>query len=395
MHPQQTLDHIRHLLPTERLDDGTLLFPEGVEPYYIRTSERGTFKRCRRLWDYTSQNRRNLEPVRMNTPLMFGIAIHKGLEAYYDPERWHYPVEVRTNLAITEFALSLGDHKAKEVAAQGDGGSLDHDREQEYRDLEELGAGMLANYPDWAKERDEGITPIAVEKRYQVLIVDEDGVPIIIHNRPVVYQIRVDLIIRDKHDRLWIWDHKTAASLGDLGFLDVDTQLSTYPWVVAQILGEYPQGVIYNELVKSVPHPPKVLKKGGLSIDKRQNTTYELFVEAIEQYGLDRDDYEGMLDYLRTNPNEYYRRTPVLRTPEELNFQGQLVLQEVRDMLLGTTGEGAYLYPNPHKFNCNSCAFRVPCTIQNEQGDYEFVLNDSKLFRQRDTSDPMAEDAAN
>lgn len=372
-------DSIRHLMPTGREPNGTLVFPEGVEPIYVRTSERGNFKKCRRLWDYTSQNRMNLERVKMNKNLAFGIDIHKGLEAYYSPKSWHVPTEVKTNKAIIRFATSIQVRQTKEDKARG---GLDDERKQEYAELRELGIGMLSRYGEWAEKRDT-FTPIAVEMKYQILIIDEEGVPLVINGHPVVYQIRVDLLLRDEYGFLWVLDHKTTAYLDDLSFLDVDTQLSTYPWVVESVLGEQVKGTIYNELVKSVPEKPKVLKKGNLSVDKKQNTTYELFMESIREKNLDTAPYEDMLEYLRENPRDYFRRTPSGRTPEELTYQGTLVLEEIRDMFLGREGDGPSIYPNPSKINCRNCDFKPPCTIENERGDVEFILNDPSIYQQR------------
>lgn len=378
-------EDVRAVMPTGRNDNGTLTFPEGVEPYYIRTSERSNFKKCRRMWDYSSQNRMNLEPVKMNNNLSFGIAVHVGMEEFYHPENWHFPTEVKTNLAKVAFAQEIERQKSAEAEARS---GLDDERKQEFSDQLTLGLGMLEGYGEWSEKYDKGITPIAVEMKYQVLIPDESGIPLIINGRPVVYQMRADVILRDEHGRLWIMDHKTAGSFSDLGFLDLDTQLSAYPWVVQGVLGERVEGTLYNELLKSVPERPKVLKKGNLSVDKRQNTTAELFLAAIRENGLDTAPYEDMLDYLRDNPREYYRRTPSPRTPEELEYQGQLILYEVRDMLIGNNGQGPSIYPNPSKINCNGCDFRAPCVVENERGDVGFILNDPSAYRQRTVSGP-------
>ena len=372
-------DSIRGVLPIGYEEDGvTLKFPEGVEPYYIRTTERGNFKKCRRLWNYSSQNRMNLEPVKMANALSFGIAIHEGLEAYYNPETWHYPHDTRVQLMLLAFTEAIEEQRKTEDEARK---GLDLDRNREYDEQLELGLGMLKRYAEWAPKQDKGITPIAVEKKYQMLLLDENGIPLVVNGHPVVYQIRVDLLLRDKHGRLWVLDHKTTATLSDLGHLDLDTQLSTYPWVVSNLLGERVEGVLYNELEKTVPHPPKVLKSGKLSQDKKQLTTSELYSQAIRENGLDSGPYETMLEYLRENPRDYFRRTPVLRTPEELEYQGRLVLAEVRDMLIGPS-DGPSIYPNPER-HCNYCDFRAPCTIENEQGDVEFILNDPSVYRER------------
>ena len=53
----------------------------------VRTSDRGTFRRCRELWNFTSKIRENWEYVPGVEALDFGTAIHAALEVYYDPDR--------------------------------------------------------------------------------------------------------------------------------------------------------------------------------------------------------------------------------------------------------------------------------------------------------------------
>lgn len=364
--------------PTGVDGNGNLLYPEGVEPYVMRTSERANFKRCRRLWNYTSQNKRNLEPTRMNYHLAFGIAFHVGMEHYYEPERWTFPEEVKRATAVKAFIDEVKRQEKEEGKAKG---GLDDERKQDYAERIELGIGMLNNYFEWAVDHDK-FKPIAVEEKFQVIVPDENGEPLVVNGRPVVYQVRLDLLLEDEDERLWVLDHKTAGNFSDLAFLDVDTQITSYAWAAQLHYGRKVAGLVYNEVRKAVPHEPKELKNGTLSQDKRQLTTYNLYMKAIRDRGLDTAPYRGMLDYLSAQPEQFVRRTQVHRSQTELAVQQQLIADEARDMV-GTPS----LYPNPHKFNCNGCDFRPPCTIENERGDVEFVLSDPVMYRQRPTED--------
>lgn len=345
-----------------------------TEPIVMRTSERSNFKRCRRLWDFTSQNRRNLEPTKMNHNLAFGIAIHVGLEHYYDPEGWDFPTDVKVAKAISAFVDENNRQRDEESKAKG---GLDDERIAEYKEREELGTAMLGGYGKWASERDD-FRPVAVEERFRIPIPTEDGSLLIVGGRPVLYQVRVDLLTRDEDGGLWIADHKTAGKQDNLTFLELDTQLSSYVWAATLYYGEQVRGFMYNELFKKAPHPPKVLAKGGLSQDKRQNTTYELYEQTIREHGLDPAPYDGMLKYLREQPNDYFRRTQQHRSAREIAVQGTYVLAEARDMY-----DNPSIYPNTHKFNCNSCDFLAPSIVASEGGDVEFMLNDPMMFRQR------------
>lgn len=342
----------------------------------IRTSERISFKKCRRLWDYTSQNRMALEPTRMSNALSFGIAIHVGLEHYYDPEYWDLDDESKKQRAIIAFTAAIEEQRAKERAANL--GSLGVERDQEYDELQDLGSGMLEHYGKWAPERDRelGLVPLSVEEAIKIPIGEVNG-------ETVYYQARIDMVARHRDGGIYLWDHKTAAYVGgDHTFLDLDTQISAYFWIYEQKYGELPKAMMYNELSKKVPQAPKQLKNGTLSQDKRQNTTLSLYLEEIERLGLDSEPYSDMLSFLAQKQEDYFLRTTVIRTPDEIATQSQYIRAEVVDMLYDPS-----LYPNPSKMYCNNCEFRAPCTMRNEGEDDSFLLEDSMLYRQRESEE--------
>lgn len=346
---------------------------------FIRTSERGTFKRCRHLWDFTSQNRRNLEPVRMASALSFGIAVHVALEHYYDPFRWQQalPYEMHLSRSLT----AIGNELDRQATAEAEAiGGLDSERTVEYDEHLTLGKGMLRTYKRFSNNNDADWRPVAVEEKMVLPVVNpETGQQLLTNeHEPVFYQIRLDLLVEDPYEDLWIVDHKTAKSLGDLFFLEVDTQMMSYAATVQRILGRKVRGVVYNEIRKAHPTEPDVLKNGGLSKNKRQHTDTYHYLKAIDRLGLDRANYADMLDYLETNPKEYVRRTLVNYSQRELATQERYIFEESLEMLNDPT-----IYPNAHKFNCNGCAFIGPCTVRNEDGDFEFLLNDRSVYRER------------
>lgn len=350
---------------------------------FVRTSERGTFKRCRTLWDFTSQNRRNLEPVRMHSALSFGIAVHVALEHFYDPHRWEQGLPIEMHLSRALSALDDELDRQMEAEAEATGG-LDNERLEEYREYLELGSGMLKTYMRFAEQNDRDWKPVAVEEKMVLPVVNpETGQQLLTNDfEPVFYQIRLDLLVEDDNGDLWIVDHKTAKSLGDLFFLEVDTQMMSYATTVQRILGKTVRGVVYNEIRKAHPTEPDVLKSGGLSQNKRQHTDTYHYLKAIERLGLDKADYADMLEYLERNPKEYVRRTLVNYSQRELATQERYIFEESMEMLNDPT-----IYPNAHKFNCNGCAFIGPCTVRNEDGDFEFLLNDRSVYRERTTTE--------
>lgn len=367
--------------PIGTAEDGTLVYEDGIEPYVIRTTDRNNFKKCRRLWHFSSGLRRNLEPVKLNHNLAFGISIHKGLEAYYDPEGWTFPHEVKVGKMLAAFKTENERQRVEEMETLG---NMTDERRQEYADREILGVTMLIRYAEHYKDKDN-FTPVYVEQKFQIPVPGPNGGYLVINNRPVVYQVRIDLVLEDNDGRWWVCDHKTAGSLSSIEFLDLDTQMTSYAWAAQMYYGRPIVGILYNELEKVVPHKPKTLKNGSLSTDKRQLTTYDLYLEAIYENGLDPDAYSDMLEYLRNNERDYFRRTPLKRTNAELQLQGQYVIAEAADML-----SDPFLYPNPSKMNCGGCDFFHPCVVANEGGDVDFVLNNRMMYRERTSEEADA-----
>src|SRR5690348_13460937 len=60
---------------------------------HIRTSDRYTFRRCRRKWGWSSHLHNNLEPSSTQEHFWFGSAMHWALEDFHGYNRYGSPVE--------------------------------------------------------------------------------------------------------------------------------------------------------------------------------------------------------------------------------------------------------------------------------------------------------------
>src|SRR6185295_4298377 len=84
-----------------------IVIPSKWDIIPIHTSDRETFKNCRRRWDWSSPARRNLvRKVRVSgviMPLWFGTGIHVGLQRYYNPVLSEDPVKVFEDWYNTEW----------------------------------------------------------------------------------------------------------------------------------------------------------------------------------------------------------------------------------------------------------------------------------------------------
>lgn len=335
---------------------------------------------------------RNLVPLRGAKPLEFGTDWHEGMAVLYDPATWSLVMSLKTRKAILEsvrqtFIQANAKHRAKYA---DDTGYVNIDVEADFKEREELGLGMLDAYFDWQIGIDE-FTPTHVEIDFEVPILTPDGgeYHCECHGWPVVYQGRIDSIVQDKFGWYWILEHKTAAQMGPTEHLQLDEQTGSYSWALMQMLGLRVQGVIYNQAVKKVPHAPLELlrpQKGrNYSVNKQQDTTYEIAVSTLSKAGEDltHPDYVNFLEYLKLQGNKFFRRTQVHRNLHELEDQGKRIFWEARDMLNPDTVP----YPNPSQFHCMWCAFRQPCIAMNDGSDYEFLLEEEYRNRTQEEVD--------
>lgn len=357
----------------------------------IRTSDRIQFKRCRRAWDIGSKIRQNLEPVVSRPALEFGSAFHAALEVYYNPATWSWIQDDR-RIVVQELARKAAHDSLQKqfnmiAKFRGDGADLTDLREQ-FQEHHDLANGMLNYFIKWAGPNDE-LTPVYVEIEFNIPIVwppeveypgirdvhfgvNHEGY--LTYNGEVVYyQGRIDMIAQDREGRYWIVDHKTAARLTDTTeFLELDEQMKSYAWAARLVLGIDIKGVVYSEHVKGYPQPPQELtrpyKGRWLSTNKQQDTSLELFLEALKVTGEAPELYADYIYFLQQEGRQYIRRTPVNFSVTELDNLGRQIAFEAVDML----GD-PFTYPSPDKFSCKWCDHRTLCLAMNDGSDTEYI----------------------
>jgi CRISPR/Cas system-associated exonuclease Cas4 (RecB family) len=370
--------------------------------HIIRTSDRASFRQCRQKWDFSSKIRMNYEPVTSAHYFEFGSAIHAGLEVYYKPELWEVDRGVVRQLALSSF---IEINQAQRSAHRDENGVISDEKLEEYAEREYLGKGMLEHYALWAPSHDN-FKPVYAEVEFEVPVVippdvynvpdlfmteyDEELEERVLYRKdpsgfysPVMYQGRIDLIVQTSDGQYWIIDHKTAARMDSIEWVDKDPQVSSYVWA-ARLLGISVDGFIMNQLRKAAPEKPQVLqtpRKGRiLSVNKQQATTYELYMEAIQELNEPVELYEDILTYLKAVGDEdYFRRIEVHRSEAEVAYAGRQVFQEAIDMLNDPS-----IYPNPSQWNCRGCAFNSPCLARMDGSDPEFMLDNEAFFIRRD-----------
>lgn len=240
-----------------------------LRPIIIRNSERVALKRCPQRWWWSWRN--GLVPRAINNKLWFGAGIHVALAEWYQPggERGPDPAETWVRFAGREETYIRNNH-----------GMIEQD---DWVNAVDMGIAMLDSYLE-EYGTDDQWDVIATEQAFQALVKDNSG------NLPQELRIMIagtfDGVYRDRGDgKLWLMEHKTAASLPNIGYLELDSQASTYFLVAEFVLkskgimqaNEKLEGIQYNFLRKAMPDDRprnqmgQYLNKDG-SVSKVQGT---------------------------------------------------------------------------------------------------------------------------
>ncbi|KKM73035.1 hypothetical protein LCGC14_1414490 [marine sediment metagenome] len=298
-----------------------------------------------------------LAPKKPHEALRFGTAIHTGLEEYHTPNG-------SLPAAKLAFALSL---KESIEQMQAWGVEIWNEDREQFVAEEQLGVQMLTRYHDFNKTKDQFI-PVSLEESFQVKVRTPRG-----YKSPTtIFAGKIDGIVK-LDGELWLLEHKTAASIDNkyITSLDLDDQVNTYLWA-ARELGYDIKGVIYNVLAKWAPKPPKLLKNGKLSTDKRQKTTHDLFFAAITKHNLLPVDYTDMLIHLEAQEDTTFYREKVYRNDAEFDRIGRELYAVSRDMAK------PQMFRNPGACRLQGCSFRSICLEDTPEARLNFRIKEAK-----------------
>ena len=323
----------------------------------IRTSDRVTFRRCRRKWAWASGLKQNRQSTESQGYFWIGTGGHFALEDYHGYNHYGHPVEA---------------FKAY-VVAQRKVGRLPHD----WKEQEELGIEILNYYMLWLQSRDPYKT-YWVDGEPQVEVRAQIPLPLTGPNgETVLYDLTMDKVIIDENGGLWIVDYKFYKQFRS-AHLDTDTQVSAYSWGASTLYDTPIQGFIYHQFRKAYPRHPKVLTNGKISTDKSQNTSHRLYREAlINMYGAvekapiqNRKYLNFQAEIESADRDLYIKRDKTLRNPHQIAAEGAKILMEAEEMI----NPNLALYPNPTGDCSWDCDPRDVCLMMDDGSDWEPTL---------------------
>lgn len=327
------------------------------EPPLVRTSERNDHAHCPQMWEWGWLQ--GLKPVREPTWSVFGIAWHRAMEV-------RYPVGRRRGKlvdCVDMFLESLDDLGRKVGVDINDLEEAEAERlEEKGRKVKlvparELGPLMLEEYIKYYRD-DRDWEVVHSEQTFQIDVPDPRDKSRIL----LVLAGTWDLLIWNRAKRRYeLVDHKTAKQIPGWGYLDLDNQAGTYPWVAKEVLVH--KGIltkkdnirgIWFSFAKKSPPDPRPVNAAGESLNKDGTVSKMQPAKRFERY--------------------YSPRTVQQNVGQARRVQKQgLIMEGMRDGTLP-------IYKTPNK-DCERCAFFDMCTLEEQGDDWEFYRDEMYKYR--------------
>jgi hypothetical protein len=313
---------------------------------------------------------RGLEPIKRAAPLWFGEAIHYAFKDYHGPKQ-----QPTIQDSFLEFSR---------LSYETYGDRLPDD----FHDLKILGIGMLDHYMHWLEKRDPLQTHVVdgvpqVEVTFEITLPVDPEIMGLASVDQVVYRGTFDRIIIDPIlMQLWIVEYKTAAVI-EQGTLLVDPQVSAYMWAASCVYDLPVAGVIYQQHLKTVPKPARILKNGTVSAAQNQLTNWRLYRQAlVDVYGSPAQSSNKHVELLNAfayqeniDKDRFIQRTRVYRNDHQVQAEGEKIILVTEDMINPHTP----MYPHAGR-HCLMCPFMSPCTSLDDGSDFEAELNDRGTY---------------
>jgi hypothetical protein len=328
----------------------------------ITVTERGTFRRCKRQWDYSSFNRQGLTSIVPPTALSFGGIVHKC------HEQWLLlPEEPVQDLVMKVGAQ--GVRELKERYTEIVGVEPAPEELKSYFDQLELALEIMTNYEKkWGSSLPDGYELLQPEQTILMPIPGTEHVhesdairatytPDQLHPHGPgecvesagywLHQLEgtLDALMRDEGGMIWVLERKTYGNRPKIETLQMNDQFLAYAWLLSQLNIGPVGGIFYDGMWKRAWEKNRTL-------------------------------------------DDLFMREPLLRSPEEVaNFGIQ-----VRDEALDMTDPDLRIYPNRAWMGCWDCQFEKLCAAQSRGEDFDYIK--SRYFTTRTRSEWQEADAA-
>jgi hypothetical protein len=314
-------------------------------------TDRQTFRRCRRKWDYSSNARRNLTGIGAGPEeLELGGLVHRALADWIHQYTNDSEEAMQENMLASLFIKNASDRKREieESYENRTGLKLAEGQLHSLLNVVQLGIDIMSNYQAYHKSPiPEHMSFASPEQEVVVPVPGTEHVCTRCAGKGIKQKTDVgpgvgcsncsglgklyhylsatlDGLLQDKHGRLFVLEHKTYSNRPRIQDLHMNDQFTGYCWVVQQLGIGTVAGVAYDGMWKR-NEPPKYMQK-----EKRPGRMEDLFIRKVLPKG-----------------------------EAELNEWGRNLAKEINEM--GSTPE---IYPNVPWQGCSDCNFQEVCMMQ-------------------------------
>lgn len=353
----------------------------------VHISDVLAFKACRRAWNYSSRLGHNLTPKAAYSPFFIGSGVHHAIEYL-----------ISDGIAPT---TSIAQY-LKPVLAERKKDPMWRDELPTVRADVQLMHALMNQYQAWSKENkgpfaDSNLDYIAHEVRFDegpdadwpAVRLEVDGVPL----QPEVWLAgRFDGLARRRSDgSIWLIEHKTCRSIQERAkLLQHDEQATAYAYAASMLFEEPVTGVIYTLLRKKAAAVPRVVRGGGLSLNKQIDTSTAVYRRTIREIHPTWSEkqiqavYGEVLQYIEDFNEPFVSRVAIKRTQSQIDAY----IRELHATAVDMWSDDTVRYAN-RTWTCPRCIFRAPC-LARDQGD---MVGESQIiqlqYTQRKLDDPL------
>jgi hypothetical protein len=345
-------------------------------PFHISPSDMSTFLSCRYKWDLSSPNRQSLR--HRSSPRFYltaGTALHAALEAMANGY-WTLtdPVSVAKEVIDKE-------REAKIAAYTHEYGFKPWAQELEKFETDAeftlaLVDQYFQQYPAGHELDDQGLAYIATEVPFKIDITEHLDKP----GRTVYFVGTIDGVAVDNDDRLFIVENKSYTQQPEVDDLQFHFQSTGYAVAIEMLTGQAITGGLYNGVAKKLIKPPKVLKSGKISVDKRQSTTVKEFLKTCRAVGENphSPEYSEFLKFLQEREEQgdtrfFYREKFFYNEDQKKSWTEDFY--KVANEMVGDPRIYRTIPYNGCGKSGNDCWYSDVCRSAHSGGDVDYILD--------------------
>lgn len=305
----------------------------------ISNARAKAWRKCRNFHYYKYVE--DIEPRKKAAPLVKGSMLHDMDDAWLNGRNWR---EV------------LVEYKRKYD-------KLFIEEREEYGDIiPDMETIMLGYIKKWEKHDLDYVEKDGSKTEHRLEVEFIPG--------KVMFVGIIDRMGYDNKGKLWLVEKKSFKQKlpkEEVRFTDLQTTLYYH---FAPLCGfPKPYGVMWDYVRAKPPAVPQLLKKGGLSKRKNIDSTYETYLAAIDDRGLDGEDYADILENLKTKPDNFYRRVYRPR-PDTIVLP---LLRDLRETALEILFLGETTRARNLTTDCGWCGYYSLCQAELRGLDAEFI----------------------